>query len=312
MPAAEVIQLGSPRRATRLGPKEARVLADRARAAGLIPRGTPYRLFAHLLRVVDPRQGFSRSLPQNTPADQEHLPEHRRVIGLADELGVHTDTLWRANRALAASGLVQVDHGSGRSWTRYTVNVAAIVAALGELPGSPWVNHPVHPGESPDPEPPQNAGADPAKCGGTPRETRGQTPQNRASNARARTYARESDSLRLDPPTPATTQPAAGRVGDPPPSGQGPPPLESENAKCPHGRTLAQGGCRTCGTTRRQTHAERARAELQADTQRRIQEQLEQRAQRARVQQAAPDPKPYAAQIRAALRNPTTAQEDQP
>jgi len=249
-------------------------LADRARRQGLIGRGTPYLLMMHLFRVVDPRKGFSITLPQRTPRDQDHLPEKRRVVGLADELGVDVDTIWRANRALARSGLVLVSSGSGRTWTRYTVNAGEVVRLLGELPGSPWGTLAVHPGEVEDSdasETPQNAGADPAMCGDRPRDSRGETPQKSGPNARVRAYAREKDPFRPSPPTPASTT-STGSTTDlsPPASGQGP---LSSSKKCIHGRTPAQGGCRKCGTTPRAEDLQRAAEERAAATERLHEEQ---------------------------------------
>lgn len=211
------------------------------------------------------------------------------MTGLSSQLGVHTDTLWRANRALAASGLVRVEPGRGRTWTRYTLDVVEITRLLGELPGSPWGAMPVHPGENTTPESPQTAGTDPANCGDRPRDLRGQTPQNHVPYAHVRAYVREVDPSKNTPPYPRE-QPA-GPAGDdsPPASGQGP---LSDQEKCEHGRTVAQGGCRTCGTTRRAGDQQRAATEKAERKAAQIAAQLAERDAAAAARAAAQPPDP--------------------
>jgi len=117
---------------------------------------------------------------------------------------------------------------------------------------------------------------------------RGQTPQNPGPNARVRVYARESDPSKTNSPHPR--EPAAGPHDDSPPAfGQGP---LFDLQKCVHNRTAAQGGCRDCGTTRREV-TKRQAAEQRAEQDRaRVAEQLRQRAEHAAARAAANPPDP--------------------
>lgn len=297
MTRATVTQIRAPRAATRLGPKEARTYVRRARAAGLITAPAARALFEHLLRVCDPRQGFSQSLPQANQLNQG-ASGTVTMTGLTVQLDVTPRTLRRANRALEASGLVRVESGIGRRWTRYTLNAAQITAVLGELPGSPWGNYPVHPGEKPHSETGQLDPSEGSERPLSPDELAGQRGQNPAPYTRARVHARESDRSKNSAPHPH--QAPHGPLSDdsPPASGQGP---LSDPTKCEHGRTTAQGGCRKCGTTVRadeQRRAAQARADEQAA---RRAEQLRQRADAEARRARAADPE-LIAQARAGLR----------
>ncbi|MCW2754640.1 MAG: hypothetical protein JWQ32_2051 [Marmoricola sp.] len=298
MKPASVTQIHGPRRATRLGPKEARTYVQRARAAGLITAPAARALFEHLLRVCDPRRGFVQDLPQGDQLDRGTGAV--TMTGLTSQLGVSAETLRRANRALEASGLVRVKSGFGRSWSRYTLDAREITGVLGELPRSPWGNYPVNPGEDPTPETPHFVGSDPTNQGVRPHETPGQTPQNEPPYARARVHARESDRSKNNSPHPRDEAHDPSQDDSPPASGQGP---LSDFEKCEHGRTPAQGGCRTCGTTRRQLAQRRADQDRDEQHRAKVAEQLAERERRQAERAAArgPDPELIAAARAGAL-----------
>jgi DNA-binding MarR family transcriptional regulator len=301
-----VTQLHPPRAATRLGPKEARILAQRAREAGLAP-GAARALLAHLLRVCDPRQGFVRTLPHRTPPDQD------RVTGLTDELGVSLSTLIRAIHALERAGLLEIRRGTGRTWSSYTLKARQVVELLGEVPGSPWATLDFTAGlEGSQSDTPEVSKRHPRGVKMTPPYVR----------------ARESDRSKTRnplPPPAAGPSPTAGPEASPPASGQGPLSQKSRSEQrseqgseqvadpCEHGRTLAQGGCRLCGTTARA----RAQAlEREARDQRRREQLAEQLADRNaaadRRARAAPADPATRAERRANLRAAVAATKHKP
>lgn len=178
----------------------------------------------------------------------------------ARELGSSHRTIRRAFDALEAAGLVLVAvKGDGMTRSTYLVNVEMAQVLAGELPEVTPVDNTVNPGESGSftgvsltPLPGSNCPPSRAKM----------TPPN----ARARSVPR--DSQREGPHTSAGTSPP---LVDTPPAASGRVPLRSPSPedKCQHGRTVAQGGCRTCGTNARAAdRVAKAEAEAAAQAQR--------------------------------------------
>ncbi|MCW2498124.1 MAG: hypothetical protein JWQ77_4048 [Jatrophihabitans sp.] len=247
-----------PKRLTRLRPAEAHELARRARARGHAP-ASARELLALLLRLANPTS---------------RKPLRRRHTWVGVELGVSESTVIRAVHAIEESGLVVVRRGTGHISTLYAIDPLQVLVLLDELPGSPWLTTPILLGESR-----ALLGCHFATPGVSERQPRAAklTPPNAC--------ARESS---LDspffPPTPTSAvedSPAGEHL--PPVFDQGPP---SSNVKCEHGRTPAQGGCRHCGTTRRQLDAVAAAADKAAADEMRRREVLERNAARAK-----PEPK---------------------
>jgi len=285
-----VVPLKQPRASTRYGPKEARTLANRAHAAGLLPRGAAPRLLEQLLRVLDRRPGMTRQLPYRTQVDS-------RVVGLEDELGVSRRALVRAVHALEESGLVIVVRGTGRTWSRFSLNDALVHELLGDPSDSTWGNPAVHRGESATPQGCQN------DTPGVPlRHPRG------ATTTPPYAGAREEDSRKTLPPTPAGTT-STGSTADlsPPASGQGP---LSSFEKCEHGRTAAQGGCRECHTTKRDQSRQREAEACEAANRKRLKDQKAAReAAAASKSSSSPMPREVREALRKALPDTPTTEE---
>jgi hypothetical protein len=264
--AGSVTQLHAPRAATRLGPKEARILAQRARAAGHAP-GAARALLMHLLRVCDPRQGFSRALPHHSPPDQD------KVTGLTEELGVSERTLIRAIQALERAQLLTVARGSGRTWSRYTLDARRVVDLLGELPGSPWATEAFTRGQSEGLEGGQIVTPEVSK-----RHPRGD------KTAPPYVRARESDRSKTNSPLPPGGDPAdPWPEVSPPTSGRGPLSICDEHHQL---------NCRACGLDRGSRRAlEQAAARARADEARRAEQRRHrEEAAAARARAKRPDP----------------------
>jgi len=175
----------------------------------------------------------------------------RSTSWLAREIGAGHSTTIRALDALEAAGLLGVIiRGSGRRVSQYRLDLVVIHAEYARL------NTPTEPGEtavqSGEPLTPQGCQNDtPGVSKWHPRGVKMTPPSARGRGTCSYSL------LPPSPPEPVTPPPSV----EDSPAARGGGPSKSTIDKCPHGRTLAQGGCRTCGTTARDlaSHRDAAR-----------------------------------------------------